>query len=659
MIQEDNLYIKGLPGYITNDLLKQVFSQYCTVTSCKVLPPLEGKEDAAGFVRCATKEQAAWVKENLNGQIPNGLSTPVVVRLAGERPPPAAKGKGGGGGGGGKGGKGGSKGGNKQDMPPSVSVYVKGLPTTCTEDQLRTIFGQYCVVISSKVLPVPEGKNLAAGFVRLSEDDAKWCMENLQGETPGGLETPINLSYADAGGKDGQKGKGKESTTQMTAEVQESDNLYVKGFPAGITEDQLKQVFGQFGAVTSVKIMIAPDQEDKGGKKGKGKKPKLCAVLVRMGSKDEAKKVIELLDGQCPPGCSVALTVRYVGDGQPVVQKAVKKLEAGDTLYVGVIDSFDVDKKCGWMTCEDLWGAKQPGEMYVHENVLNQAKAGPGDTVCNFVYWKGDSPSASSPMIRLAAECTEENKQYALKGWYKGVIDVEKGFGFVQQGDLSALFGKDTYVTKDIGGTVRPGWVSFNVKCYRDKNTGKYQATATGMAACEEDWKPTPGDLSVSRQVEKKGKGKGAAGGWGCGAQAGKGAAAGGWGAAAASGKGATGQGGSGGWGSDYGGDWWGGDYDWGSDYMSNAMSMMMGLMKQWSKGGSGSGSGSGGWGAQKRKWDANDGGSSWKVSKPSDGSPAGQGVVVAPPGRNAPPSADSAPAPALTETAAATSDTP
>jgi len=88
-------------------------------------------------------------------------------------------------------------------------------------------------------------------------------------------------------------------------------------------------------------------------------------------------------------------------------------------------------------------------------------------------------------------------------------------------------------------------------------------------------------------------------------------------------------------------------------------MSMMMGLMKQWSKGGSGSGSGSGGWGAQKRKWDANDGGSSWKVSKPSDGSPAGQGVVVAPPGRNAPPSADSAPAPALTETAAATSDTP
>merc|ERR1712060_952215 len=58
--------------------LKTIFGTYGTVTWSKVFDG-KGKPTKAAIVEFGDIEEAKWVVENLNGNIPQGLSTPVQV----------------------------------------------------------------------------------------------------------------------------------------------------------------------------------------------------------------------------------------------------------------------------------------------------------------------------------------------------------------------------------------------------------------------------------------------------------------------------------------------------------------------------------------------------------------------------------------------------
>eukprot|EP00913_Durusdinium_trenchii_P030702 g28756.t1 len=78
----ETLFVSGLPVDCSSDQAKKAFSQYGTVTDATVLPVLPGKNAAASFVVMETVDQAQWVVDNLNGNIPDGFSTPVTVVFA-------------------------------------------------------------------------------------------------------------------------------------------------------------------------------------------------------------------------------------------------------------------------------------------------------------------------------------------------------------------------------------------------------------------------------------------------------------------------------------------------------------------------------------------------------------------------------------------------
>eukprot|EP00404_Azadinium_spinosum_P008067 CAMPEP_0180546124 /NCGR_PEP_ID=MMETSP1036_2-20121128/70398_1 /TAXON_ID=632150 /ORGANISM="Azadinium spinosum, Strain 3D9" /LENGTH=130 /DNA_ID=CAMNT_0022561197 /DNA_START=74 /DNA_END=462 /DNA_ORIENTATION=+ len=78
----DNLMIKGLPVETTDEFLTSLFAQYGTVKSARVLPVAPGKSAAAGFVALGSIEEATWLVENVNGQIPQGLAVPIEVIYA-------------------------------------------------------------------------------------------------------------------------------------------------------------------------------------------------------------------------------------------------------------------------------------------------------------------------------------------------------------------------------------------------------------------------------------------------------------------------------------------------------------------------------------------------------------------------------------------------
>ncbi|CAE7606558.1 SXL [Symbiodinium pilosum] len=78
----EELFVTGLPMNCTSELSKQVFSQYGAVKETTVLPVSPGKQAAAGFVVMGSLEDAKWVVEHVNGNVPQGLSNPVTVVFA-------------------------------------------------------------------------------------------------------------------------------------------------------------------------------------------------------------------------------------------------------------------------------------------------------------------------------------------------------------------------------------------------------------------------------------------------------------------------------------------------------------------------------------------------------------------------------------------------
>merc|ERR1719424_2640109 len=207
----DNLYIKGLPLGTTEQTVQGIFGAYGGVASCKVLSQPEGAATAAAMVRMGSLEQASWLVQNLNGNIPQGLTEPILVKYASA--------------GGGKG-----KDGNMGVVPPawggppppawnappppaadgpSDNLYIKGLPVGMTEDFVREIFGAYGAISSCKVLSTPDGADNSAALVRFRDQaQATWLVENVNGNIPKGLSTAVIIRYANAGNKGADKGGG-------------------------------------------------------------------------------------------------------------------------------------------------------------------------------------------------------------------------------------------------------------------------------------------------------------------------------------------------------------------------------------------------------------------------------------------------------------------
>jgi len=85
-----SIYVKGLPANMTEETVHAIFAPYGTVVDCKVLVSCGQSDDGTGqsaaIVRMGSINEANWLVENLNGNIPQGLSRPVMVSFKGQRP---------------------------------------------------------------------------------------------------------------------------------------------------------------------------------------------------------------------------------------------------------------------------------------------------------------------------------------------------------------------------------------------------------------------------------------------------------------------------------------------------------------------------------------------------------------------------------------------
>jgi len=233
----ERVFVSGLPPDLTEDQLNSIFGAYGSLTQVRNL----------GASRCcvltfATVDEAKWVVENLDGNMPEGISQPVSVRFGKpEGPASAASGAPGGGpglpggfqrparpfgggmsnGGAGKGGGGGVKELKRslEGVLPSFKsartdanqVYVSGLPADTTDGDLFEIFTPFGAIPPKgvKALQNPGGMCKGVGFIDfINGADAIEAVNALNGhvlEDGSYLRVAIkNSSYMNKG-----KGKGK------------------------------------------------------------------------------------------------------------------------------------------------------------------------------------------------------------------------------------------------------------------------------------------------------------------------------------------------------------------------------------------------------------------------------------------------------------------
>lgn len=226
----DNLFISGLPEGFDEASLQSVFGAYGTIAQAKVMASQPGRNSAA-MIRFASVSEAQWMVENVNGNIPQGLTEAIEVKYAmsKEQKAESQAGKGWGPYDGGKGwgkdggkGKGGGKGkcgiqilvqglmasgalpGGKGGASDEGTLFVAGLPADTTDCDLYKIFAPFGALKSVKAMADPmTGMCKGVGFVNcLDAGVAQIAISTLNGtQMPDGSWLTVSIKQAKGEGK--------------------------------------------------------------------------------------------------------------------------------------------------------------------------------------------------------------------------------------------------------------------------------------------------------------------------------------------------------------------------------------------------------------------------------------------------------------------------
>uniref|UniRef100_A0A7N0TPX2 Polyadenylate-binding protein n=2 Tax=Kalanchoe fedtschenkoi TaxID=63787 RepID=A0A7N0TPX2_KALFE len=235
-----NIYIKNLDRSIDNKALQETFSTFGPIVSCKLVTDASGQSLGYGFVQFESKESAQSAIEKLNGMLINGKQVYVGPFV------------------------------RKQERESFLgntkftNVYVKNLSETTTDEDLDTIFGEFGKLTSRVVMKDADGKSKCFGFVNFEDpDDAARAVEALNGKKFHDKEWFVGKAQKKSEREQELKGRFEQSLKEATGKYQ-GVNLYVKNLHDSIDDDKLKELFSEFGTITSCKVMCDPSGISRG-----------------------------------------------------------------------------------------------------------------------------------------------------------------------------------------------------------------------------------------------------------------------------------------------------------------------------------------------------------------------------------------------------------
>lgn len=257
-----NIFIKNLDKAIDHKALHDTFSAFGNILSCKVATDSYGQSKGYGFVQFDTEEAAQKAIEKLNGMLLNDKQVFVGPFLRKQERESAI------------------------DKSKFNNVFVKNLSELTSEEDLNRMFGEFGPITSVVVMRDADGKSRCFGFINFeSADDAARAVEALNGKKFDDKEWYVGKAQKKSEREVELKLRFEQSMKEA-ADKYQGANLYVKNLDDSIGDDKLKELFSQFGTITSCKVMRDPN----GISRGSG--------FVAFSTPEEASRAILEMNGK-------------------------------------------------------------------------------------------------------------------------------------------------------------------------------------------------------------------------------------------------------------------------------------------------------------------------------------------------------------------------
>ncbi|KAL5215950.1 hypothetical protein ABZP36_007351 [Zizania latifolia] len=257
-----NIFIKNLDKTIDHKTLHDTFSAFGNILSCKVATDEMGQSKGFGFVQYEKGEDAQSAIKSLNGMLINDKPVYVGPFLRKQERE------------------------NSVDKTKFNNVFVKNLSESTTKEDLVQIFGAYGNITSAVVMIAMDGKSRCFGFVNFeSPDDAARAAEELDGKKINDKEWYVGRAQKKSE-REMELKRRFEQSMKDAADKNQGQNLYLKNLDDSIGDDQLRELFSNYGKITSFKIM----RDANGVSKGSG--------FVAFSTREEATHAITEMNGK-------------------------------------------------------------------------------------------------------------------------------------------------------------------------------------------------------------------------------------------------------------------------------------------------------------------------------------------------------------------------
>ncbi|CAN6217004.1 unnamed protein product [Urochloa humidicola] len=257
-----NIFIKNLDKSIDNKALYDTFCAFGNILSCKIATDPSGESRGYGFVQFERDESAQSAIDKLNGMLINDKKVYVGPFVRKQ---------------------------DRENVSSNVkfsNVYVKNLSETVTDDELKEMFGKYGTITSAVVMRDSDGKSRCFGFVNFENaDDAAQAVQELNGKVFNDKELYVGRAQKKSEREMELKEK-FEKNIQEVAEKFQNTNLYLKNLEDNVDDEKLRELFAEYGTITSCKVM----RDSNGVSRGSG--------FVAFKSAEDANRALTEMNGK-------------------------------------------------------------------------------------------------------------------------------------------------------------------------------------------------------------------------------------------------------------------------------------------------------------------------------------------------------------------------
>ncbi|KAI1954996.1 Protein phosphatase PP2A regulatory subunit B [Ophidiomyces ophidiicola] len=272
---QGNVFIKNLDTAIDNKALHDTFAAFGNILSCKVAQDEFGNSKGYGFVHYETAEAAQNAIKHVNGMLLNDKKVFVGHHIAKK-----------------------DRQSKFEEMKANfTNVYVKNISEGTTDEEFRQLFEKFGDITSATLAHNSEtGKTRGFGFVNFTNhESAAAAVDDLNDKDFKGQKLYVGRAQKKHE-REEELRKQYEAARIEKASKYQGVNLYIKNLTDDVDDEKLRELFINYGTITSAKVMrdsFAPESSD--SEKDTKKETK---ELEKDESKDESTEKPDIKDGK-------------------------------------------------------------------------------------------------------------------------------------------------------------------------------------------------------------------------------------------------------------------------------------------------------------------------------------------------------------------------